>query len=80
MKNIAIKVGASDLEPIDVSIDPGTTSRDILEHIKQTKNVDLQGYALSKQNGAEQFGPAENVYPKVEDGEKLFAFKPSVVG
>ena len=31
MKNIAIKVGAVQEQPIDVSIAPGTTSSDILE-------------------------------------------------
>ena len=80
MKNIAIKVGASDLEPIDVAIEPGTTSQDILDHIRESKGVNLDGYALSKENGTEQFMATQNIYTQVADGEKLYAFKVSRVG
>ena len=79
MKNIAIKVGASEDHPIDVSIEPGTTSSDILDHIKETNDVNLTGYGLSKEDGSNQFGNNDNIYPKVEDGEKLYAFKVSKV-
>jgi hypothetical protein len=79
MKTIAIKVGATPDAPIDVNIEPGTTSSDILAHIKETKNKDLTGYALSKVNGGNQFHLMENIYPKVEDGEKLMAFHFSTV-
>jgi len=79
MKNIAIKVGATDSEPIDVAIEPGTTTSDILDHVKETKGINLTGYGLSKVDGKNQFGNNENIYPKVEDGEKLFAFKISKV-
>lgn len=79
MKNLAIKVGATDLAPIDVTIEPGTTSADILDHIKDTKGTNLTGYALSKEDGKNQFGNNENIYPKIEDGEKLYAFKVSKV-
>ena len=80
MKTIAIKIGATEAEPIDVNIEPGTTSADILEHIKRIKGMDLGGYALSKENGQNQFALTENVYPKVENGEKLYAFQVSKVG
>ena len=79
MKNIAIKVGATQDPPIDVSIEAGTTSADILDHIKETKGINLNGYSLSKEDGKNQFGNNENIYPKVEDGEKLYAFKVSKV-
>ena len=79
MKNIAIKVGASQDLPIDVSIEPGTTSSDILDHIKENKGINLTGFGLSKEDGSNQFGDNENIYPKVEDGEKLYAFKVSKV-
>ena len=79
MKTIAIKVGATEEAPIDVNIEPGTTSSDILTHIKDAKGVDLTGYALSKENAGNQFVLTENIYPKVENGEKLFAFHVSKV-
>ena len=79
MKNIAIKVGANPDPPVDVSIEPGTTSSDILDHIKETQGINLTGYGLSKEDAKNQFGNNENIYPKVEDGEKLYAFKISKV-
>jgi hypothetical protein len=75
MKSLAVKVAGTNQEPLDISIQPGTTAGDILEQLN------LQGYLLSKDASADKFfGATENVYPQVGDGEKLFATAKTEVG
>lgn len=72
-KNLAVVVagGAGDIK--DITIRPGTTAQDIL------REIDLEGYVLSKGNEA-PFGENENVYPLVQDGDKLYASTPAEAG
>lgn len=73
-KNIAIVVaGAQGQEIKDATIKPGTTAADIL------KGLSLQRYVISKRDG-KIFGPRDNVYEAVDDGEKLFASAEAEVG
>jgi len=58
----------------DLSIEPGTTANDIL------KQLNLNGYVLSKDSGQHVFGASENVYANVDDGEKLHAASKTDVG
>jgi hypothetical protein len=67
MKNIAIKVFGIEREPYDVVINPGTTPVDVV------RDLNLNGYKLTKDRDKEPFGDDENIYPLVEDGAKLFA-------
>ena len=73
MKAVVVIVAGSG-QAHDLSIQPGTTASDIL------KQVGLQGYVLSKDRGQHIFGEKENVYPEVDDGEKLFAASKTDVG
>ncbi len=73
MKNVVIIVAGTGRHH-DLSIEPGTTSRDILAEIG------LAGYRLSKDNGQHVFGDNENVYPLVEDGEKIHCSSKTDVG
>lgn len=50
----------------DLSISPGTTTSDILQ------TIGLPNYRLSKA-GAAPLAAHENVFEKVQDGEKLYA-------
>ena len=73
-KNIAIVVaGAQGQEIKDLAIKPGTTARDIL------KTLGLERYVISQRDG-KLFGPHDNVFEAVEDGEKLYVSTESVVG
>lgn len=75
MKRIAIKVAGSEQAPIDVEIDPGTTAGEILGQLN------LHGYLLSTgPNSTSFFGDTENVYARVQDGDKLFASTRAEVG
>jgi hypothetical protein len=54
---------------------PGTTAGEIL------RELHLQGYLLSTgPNSTSFFGETENVYPRVQDGDKLFASTRAEVG
>lgn len=75
MKRIAIKVAGSDRGPVDRNIKPGTTSGEILA------DIGLEGYLLSAGPASDRFfGEDENVYPLVNDGQKLYATTPAEVG
>jgi hypothetical protein len=75
MKRIAIKVAGSEQAPVDVEIDPGTCAGEIL------RQLNLQGYLLSTgPNSTSFFGDTENVYARVQDGDKLFASTRAEVG
>ncbi len=73
MKNIVVIVAGSG-QHHDLTIEAGTTARDILQQ------VGLQGYVLSKDAGQHAFGETENVYAAVDDGEKLHAATKTDVG
>ena len=73
-KDLTIVVAASG-ETKDITIEPGTTAEDILQQ------TGLRGYVLSKDgDSAGFFAPKQNVYPKVEDGQKLWASTDPKVG
>jgi len=73
MKNVVVIIAGSG-QHHDLTIEAGTTARDILQQIG------LQGYVLSKDAGQHTFGETENVYAAVDDGEKLHAAAKTDVG
>ena len=73
MKNIVVIVAASGKHH-DLQIEAGTTADDVLGQIG------LSEYVLSKDNGHHTFGGSENIYPEVEDGEKLHVASQTDVG
>jgi hypothetical protein len=75
MKQIAVKVAGSEIEPLDVTIKPGTTAGEILNQLN------LEGYLLSTgANSTQFFGEDEVVYTLVRDGDKIYATTPAEVG
>lgn len=74
MKNITI-VHADSGQYDDVTIMPGTTSRDILDEIGLGKT-----YILTPGRGREALGHDENLYEVVPEGAKLLATTPQTVG
>ena len=72
-KDLTIVVAASGQKK-DITIEPRTTAADILQQ------TGLQGYVLSKDGDSSTFfAPNQNVYDKVEDGQKIWAStKPDV--
>lgn len=73
-KDLTVVVAASGIRK-DISIDPGTTAEDVL------KTTELTGYVLSKDGTSTTFfQPRENLYPLVEDGQKLWASTDPKVG
>jgi hypothetical protein len=58
----------------DLTIEPGTTCRDILGEMK------VPDYLLSKGPNEPFFANADTVYDKVVDGQKLYASSPADVG
>ena len=58
----------------DLAIEPGTTAQDVLAAIE------LPDYALSKGGGEAPFAAADNVYPKVDTGAKLYVAPPAEAG
>jgi len=74
MKRIVVIIAGAVAEARDLTIEPGTTARDILNELE------LEGYELSREKVDDVFNPDENVYAAVEDGEKLNAVSNPVVG
>jgi hypothetical protein len=73
VKNISVVIaGSGDIR--DIGIKPGTTAGDIL------RQLNLNGYVLSKGQNEPPFGNGENIYPLVRDGDKLYASTPATVG
>jgi len=74
MKELLIVIAASgDRKPIKIA--PGTTAHDVLEQIG------LQGYVLSRDGDPANMLPAnKDLYPMVEDGQKLWATTSADVG
>jgi hypothetical protein len=67
MKRMAIRVTGTESDPIDLTIKPGTTAREILA------DIGLAGYLLSTGvNSSRFFGEDENVYMQVCDCGKLY--------
>lgn len=73
MKSVVV-ITAGNGEHHDLEIAPGTTSADVLGQLN------LDGFVLSKDNGAYVFGSNENIYTEVDDGEKLHAASKTDVG
>jgi hypothetical protein len=75
MKRISIKVAGTEREPIDRNIKPGTSAGDVLA------DIGLAGYLLSTGPHSNHFfGSDEIIYPLINDGDKLYATTPAVVG
>ncbi len=72
MKRVLVTVSATGAGH-DLEIQPGTTAADIL------RQIGLQDHQL-KMQGEDPFGNTENVYPRIADGEKLFANSIADVG
>ena len=74
MKRIAVVVAGSTRGPQDVTIEAGTTAHDVLHQLG------LEGYLLSAKGAQTYFGDDENLYPKVVDGDLLYATTAAEVG
>ena len=74
MKRIAVVVAGSTRGPQDVTIEPGATSHDVLSQLG------LEGYLLSAKGSTTYFGDDEVIYPKVVDGDLLYATTAAEVG
>lgn len=74
MKRFAVVVAGSTRGPQDVTIQPGTTAREVLNQLG------LNGYLLSTKGAQTYFGEDENLYPLVVDGDLLYATTAAEVG
>jgi hypothetical protein len=76
-KNITIvKPGAGEStqsEAYDIAIQPGHTGKQVMEQLT------LNDFVLTKGDG-KALNMAEDLFPLVENGEKLFAATPATVG
>ena len=75
MKTIVVKVPAGEKQ--ELQIEPGTAAADILAHLG------LEDYRLRRPGSEEPddvFGPDENVYTEVQDGDVLQAVAKMPVG
>ena len=73
MKNLSIVVAGSG-EIKDLSIKPGTKVSDII------RDAELSGYVLSKNSEEKPFNQDDEIYPMVEDGQKIYASTPAYAG
>jgi hypothetical protein len=73
MKRVCIKVAGSERAPIDKEIMPGTSARDLL------RDLNLEGYWLTRGNSGRFFGDDENIYKLIEDGDVLYCSSPAKV-
>ena len=74
MKRIAVVIAGSTRGPQDVTIQPGTTAHEVLNQLG------LEGYLLSTKGATTYFGDDEVIYPKVVDGDLLYATTEAEVG
>jgi hypothetical protein len=74
MKRIAVVVAGSTRGPQDVTIQPGTTAHEVLSQLG------LEGYLLSTKGASTYFGDDENLYPKIVEGDLLYATTEAEVG
>lgn len=73
MKRLSVVVAGTG-QIRDISIDPGTSVRDVLTQLN------LADYLLSKGPNEPFLANADSLYDKVGDGEKLFASTKAEVG
>src|SRR5438105_15077196 len=74
VKRATIVIAGSTRGPQDVTIQPGTTPQEVLFQLG------LNGYLLSAKGATTYFGNDENLYPKVVEGDLLYATTEADVG
>ena len=74
MKRATIVIAGTTRGPQDVTIQPGTTPHEVLSQLG------LNGYLLSTKGANTYFGDDENLYPKIVDGDLLYATSTAEVG
>lgn len=75
-KHIVVKVaGAEAAIPLEATIHPGTTCRDLLDALGLARNL-----LLTQDPAGTPFGADESLFDKVADGQKLYAVPPMEVG
>jgi hypothetical protein len=74
MKRLSLVVAGSTRGAQDVTIQAGTTAHEVLNQLG------LEGYLLSAKGSNTYFGDDENLYPKVLDGDLLYATTTAEVG
>lgn len=67
-------IAGSTRGPQDVTIQPGTTSRDVMTQLG------LEGYLLSAKGSNTYYGDDENLYLQVLDGDLIYATTAAEVG
>lgn len=75
MKRISIKKAASQELPRDLELEPGTTVYDVLK----TMNLEPGQFAVSIPSG-EMLHGHDQLYARVNDGEKLLISESATVG
>lgn len=73
MKNITVIMSGTNARH-DLAIEPGTTGQDVL------RQLNLDGYFLTRQQGTQGINPTENLYSLLADGEKIEANSQMTVG
>lgn len=73
-KHIVVKVAGA-AEPREATIHPGTTCRDLLDALGLSRNL-----LLTQDPAGTPFGVDENIWDKVEDGQKLYCIPAMEVG
>ncbi|MBX7255925.1 MAG: hypothetical protein K1Y02_06155 [Candidatus Hydrogenedentes bacterium] len=74
MKSISAVVAESG-QIRDLTIMPGTTAEEIIREVGLPSN-----YLITRGRGQSPFGQDENVYEKINNGEKIFLSTPVEVG
>ena len=74
MKSVALTVPGTG-RIVDLTVQPGTTAGDVLRSAKLP-----QEYWLSAEGNGSFFGQEEDIYPQIQDGQKVFAMTPVEVG
>jgi hypothetical protein len=71
MKRLSVKIARSEREPLDITIKPGSTAREVLAELN------LEGYVLSLLPNPDQFlnffEDEEELYSKLTNGDRLCA-------
>jgi hypothetical protein len=71
MKRLSVKIARSEREPLDITINPGSTAREVLAELN------LEGYVLSLLPNPDQFldffEDEEELYSKLTNGDRLCA-------
>lgn len=74
-KRLVIKVAGSTGEPQEITIHPGTTTKDVLDSLGLSRNL-----LITQDPAGNPFGIDETLWDKVQDGQKLFASPAMEVG